>query len=87
MWEFLKGRGVTNGRLTNMHLIVAINVVAGLGIFFSGYDQGVMAGVNVAPDYLVSIRDEAIYLTSFHQLSIRRNSKEAKKHRTLMKDV
>jgi len=48
-----RGRGTGQGRLTGMNLIVAINVVAGLGIFFSGYDQGVMAGVNVSPDYLV----------------------------------
>lgn len=51
--DVLKGRGTGKGRLTNMKLIVAINFVAGLGIFFSGYDQGVMAGVNVSPDYLV----------------------------------
>ncbi len=51
--DALKGRGTGKGRLTNMNLIIAINVVAGLGIFFSGYDQGVMAGVNVSPDYLV----------------------------------
>lgn len=36
-----------------MKLVVAIDCVAGLGIFFSGYDQGVLAGVNVAPNYLV----------------------------------
>lgn len=48
-----RGRGTGQGRLTGMNLTVAINVVAGLGIFFSGYDQGVMAGVNVSPDYLV----------------------------------
>ena len=53
--DALKGRGNGKGRLTNMNLIIAINVVAGLGIFFSGYDQGVMAGVNVSPDYLVCI--------------------------------
>ncbi len=53
--DVLKGRSTGKGRLTDMKLIVAINVVAGLGIFFSGYDQGVMAGVNVSPDYLVCI--------------------------------
>jgi len=51
--DIWRGRGTGQGRLTGMNLIVAINVVAGLGIFFSGYDQGVMAGVNVSPDYLV----------------------------------
>lgn len=55
MWEILKARGVAHGRLTGLRLITAINVVAGLGIFFSGYDQGVMAGVNVSPDYIVCI--------------------------------
>ncbi len=53
MFDVWKVRGTGQGRLTGMELIVPINYVAGLGIFFSGYDQGVMAGVNVAPDYLV----------------------------------
>ncbi|KAG2237253.1 hypothetical protein INT48_006657 [Thamnidium elegans] len=33
-------------------LVLAINLAAGLSIFFFGYDQGVMAGVNIAPDYV-----------------------------------
>ncbi|KAG2174391.1 hypothetical protein INT43_004414 [Umbelopsis isabellina] len=33
-------------------LLIAINAVAGLSIFFFGYDQGVMSDVNIAPDYL-----------------------------------
>ena len=53
--DVLKGKSTGKGRLTDMKLIVAINIVAGLGIFFSGYDQGVMAGVNVSPDYLVCV--------------------------------
>lgn len=32
-------------------LLVAINVIACLAIFFFGYDQGVMGGVNIAEDY------------------------------------
>ncbi len=32
-------------------LLTAINCVAGLSIFFFGYDQGMMGGVNTAPDY------------------------------------
>ena len=44
---------IWKGRLIGMKLVVVINCVAGLGVFFSGYNQSVMAGVNVAPDYLV----------------------------------
>ena len=32
-------------------LLIAINLVAGLSIFFFGYDQGVMGGVNGNRDY------------------------------------
>jgi hypothetical protein len=32
-------------------LLVAINAVAGLSIFFFGYDQGIMGGVNTARNY------------------------------------
>ncbi|TFY83472.1 hypothetical protein EWM64_g543 [Hericium alpestre] len=39
-------------RLSGRRLLRAINAVAGLSIFFFGYDQGVMAGVNSAPDYV-----------------------------------
>jgi hypothetical protein len=31
--------------------LIAINAVAGLFIFFFGYDQGVMGGVNTAHNY------------------------------------
>ncbi|POY72735.1 hypothetical protein BMF94_4142 [Rhodotorula taiwanensis] len=33
-------------------LVWAINAVCGLSIFFFGYDQGMMGGVNGAPDYV-----------------------------------
>lgn len=33
-------------------LLIAINCVAGLSIFFFGYDQGMMGGVNNADDYI-----------------------------------
>ncbi|KAK9466050.1 general substrate transporter [Lipomyces arxii] len=33
-------------------LLIAINCVAGLAIFFFGYDQGMMSGVNNSPDYI-----------------------------------
>ncbi|KAI7875883.1 general substrate transporter [Lichtheimia hyalospora FSU 10163] len=32
-------------------LVLAINSAAGLSIFFFGYDQGVMSGVNISPNY------------------------------------
>lgn len=39
-------------RLEKRQLLIAINCVAGLSILFFGYDQGMMAGVNNAPDYI-----------------------------------
>jgi MFS family permease len=38
--------------LQKRKLLIAINCVAGLSIFFFGYDQGMMAGVNNAKDYI-----------------------------------
>ncbi|KIY52251.1 general substrate transporter [Fistulina hepatica ATCC 64428] len=38
--------------LTGRKLIYTINFVAGLAIFFFGYDQGMMGGVNTAPNYV-----------------------------------
>jgi hypothetical protein len=32
-------------------VLFAINVFAAVAIFFEGYDQGVMGGVNESPDY------------------------------------
>jgi hypothetical protein len=32
-------------------VLFAINVFAAVAIFFEGYDQGVMGGVNGSPDY------------------------------------
>ncbi|CEG64794.1 hypothetical protein RMATCC62417_01707 [Rhizopus microsporus] len=34
------------------NLVLMINLAAGLSIFFFGYDQGVMSGVNISPDYV-----------------------------------
>ncbi|THH33353.1 hypothetical protein EUX98_g809 [Antrodiella citrinella] len=39
-------------KLCGRKLYYTINAVAGLAIFFFGYDQGVMGGVNTAPDYV-----------------------------------
>jgi len=38
--------------LSGKRLYYTINFVAGLAIFFFGYDQGMMGGVNTAPDYV-----------------------------------
>ncbi|KAI4115826.1 MAG: hypothetical protein LQ345_003660 [Seirophora villosa] len=38
-------------RLRKRNLLIAVNCVAALSIFFFGYDQGMMAGVNNASDY------------------------------------
>lgn len=38
-------------RLETSKLLIAINCVAGLAIFFFGYDQGMMGSVNVSLDY------------------------------------
>ena len=36
-------------------LLVAINCVGSLAIFFFGYDQGMMGSVNVSIDYAVNV--------------------------------
>ena len=38
-------------RLEKRSLLIAVNLVAGLSIFFFGYDQGVMGGVNQSRSY------------------------------------
>ncbi|TVY46240.1 Sugar transporter [Lachnellula occidentalis] len=37
-------------------LLIAINCIAGLSIFFFGYDQGMMGGVNNAKDYIETMK-------------------------------
>ena len=39
-------------KLEKRKLLIAVNLVAGLSIFFFGYDQGVMGGVNTTRDYV-----------------------------------
>ncbi|KAK3618750.1 hypothetical protein LTR56_024453 [Elasticomyces elasticus] len=46
----LSQHGVAN-RLEQRSLLIAVNAVAALSIFFFGYDQGVMGGVNTARHY------------------------------------
>ena len=41
-------------RFEKRSLLIAINCVAGLSIFFFGYDQGMMGSVNVSIDYAVN---------------------------------
>lgn len=43
----LKGVNVAN-HLEKRSLLIAINSIAALSIFFFGYDQGMMGGVNVS---------------------------------------
>ncbi|KAK5681966.1 hypothetical protein LTS10_006501 [Elasticomyces elasticus] len=39
-------------KLQKQSLLVAVNALAGVSIFLFGYDQGMMGGVNVSPDYI-----------------------------------
>ena len=47
----LKGWNVAN-KLEKRRLLIAVNCIAGLSIFFFGYDQGMMSGVNNSKDYI-----------------------------------
>ncbi|KAI3398684.1 hypothetical protein diail_8723 [Diaporthe ilicicola] len=47
----LKGFNVAN-HFEKQKLLIAINSIAALSIFFFGYDQGMMGGVNTAKDYI-----------------------------------
>lgn len=47
----LKGFNVAN-HFEKRKLLVGINSIAALSIFFFGYDQGMMGGVNTAKDYI-----------------------------------
>jgi hypothetical protein len=49
--KYFQDRGVAH-KLQRRSLLIAVNLVAGLSIFFFGYDQGVMAGVNITRDYV-----------------------------------
>ncbi|KDQ56003.1 hypothetical protein JAAARDRAFT_133067 [Jaapia argillacea MUCL 33604] len=43
-------------QLSGRRLYYTINLVAGLAIFFFGYDQGMMGGVNTSPDYVRTMK-------------------------------
>jgi MFS family permease len=47
----INGKNISH-RLEKRKLLIAINCVAGLSIFFFGYDQGMMGGVNNAQNYI-----------------------------------
>ncbi|POS70984.1 hypothetical protein DHEL01_v210621 [Diaporthe helianthi] len=47
----LRGFNVAN-HFEKRKLLIAINSIAALSIFFFGYDQGMMGGVNTAKDYI-----------------------------------
>lgn len=49
--ERLPGFNVAN-HLEKRKLLLAVNCIAGLSIFFFGYDQGMMGGVNNAKHYV-----------------------------------
>ncbi|EPQ55990.1 general substrate transporter [Gloeophyllum trabeum ATCC 11539] len=42
--------------LSGRRLYYTVNFVAGIAIFFFGYDQGMMGGVNTAPDYVETMK-------------------------------
>lgn len=48
--QYFRDHGVAQS-LQKRSLLIAVNLVAGLSIFFFGYDQGVMGGVNTTRNY------------------------------------
>lgn len=42
-------------RLEKRRLLIGVNSIAALSILFFGYDQGMMAGVNISPDYIYTM--------------------------------
>ncbi|OQV08619.1 hypothetical protein CLAIMM_12861 isoform 2 [Cladophialophora immunda] len=47
-----RGRWMVAAHLQKRALLIAVNILAGMSIFFFGYDQGVMGGVNISKDYI-----------------------------------
>ncbi|KAJ5495893.1 hypothetical protein N7539_001009 [Penicillium diatomitis] len=57
-------------RLSSRQLNVAIQAFSLVSIFFEGYDQGVMGGVNAAPDYVTQVgigRSDGTVTSTIHQ--------------------
>ncbi|BFZ59959.1 hypothetical protein YB2330_000981 [Saitoella coloradoensis] len=63
------GKSTLWKRLSPSQLNAAIQIFALLAIFFEGYDQGVMGGVNAAPDYIdeVGIGKNGVVTKAIHQ--------------------
>ena len=61
--KWFQDRGVAH-RMQKRSLLIAVNLVAGLSIFFFGYDQGVMAGVNTSRNYVVDVMKIGIWDSS-----------------------
>ena len=57
-------------KLSSQQLNVAVQAFSLIAIFFEGYDQGVMGGVNASPDYVqevgIGLADGTVTST-FHQ--------------------
>lgn len=49
---YQRGKWMVASRLEKRSLLIAVNFLAGMSIFFFGYDQGVMGGVNNSKDYI-----------------------------------
>ncbi|KAI0886900.1 general substrate transporter [Annulohypoxylon maeteangense] len=47
-----RAKWMVQSKLEKRSLLIAINCLAGMSIFFFGYDQGMMGGVNNAKDYI-----------------------------------
>lgn len=52
--QYFKDHGVAK-KLEKRSLLIAVNAVASLSIFFFGYDQGLMGGVNTTRDYATTM--------------------------------
>ncbi|KAL8689193.1 MAG: hypothetical protein Q9218_005077, partial [Villophora microphyllina] len=64
-------------RLEKRKLLIAINCVAGLAIFFFGYDQGMMGSVNVSIDY-------GVYRMGFGEIDPASDVAQVKVNNTLL---
>ncbi|KAJ4391007.1 hypothetical protein N0V93_004620 [Gnomoniopsis smithogilvyi] len=51
-----RSKWMIQSKLEKRALLIAVNSLAGMSIFFFGYDQGMMGGVNNAKDYIDSMR-------------------------------
>lgn len=57
-------------RLSPHQLAMLIQAFSLIAIFFEGYDQGVMGGVNASPDYVKTVgigNDQGVVTDTLHQ--------------------